>query len=359
MKKHAKIDDVGGEDKENRSTRDQSSDSQDENGAPDEDHDNRRDGLSILSVNQFIDAISSEKNIQTMSALVDLSSLDAKSGREKADSFVNVIWERSQLKYRFTYHSNYKHVNTPTTRFVYNCVQATKRQHKSKKSTKEGVKNRDKAQMETFSCQGWIFVTIVDGESEAFVKFRHDVKHVPYWTIDIPSQVQEFIQKNIDLGPDKIWHRILEDDPAPDYSRRSVYQLWYEEASKDWKKDKDEVKSAKILLDEASKNPRSKLFQVETIPVHNEDGFTALAFCLPEFLRQWGGKVRELSLDSAWNTNGSNFEVYALLGEVSGSGCPLGYLLIQSAAGSEPGGKQRYLEEVLDHFKKNWKIKAI
>ena len=97
---------------------------------------------------------------------------------------------------------------------------------------------------------------------------------------------------------------------------------------------------------------------VQSIPVHNEDGFTAIAFSLPEILRKWGGQLRELSLDSACkishlfvvifihknqsgNTNGSHFEVYALLGEVAGSGSPLGYLLIRSAEGSEPGGKKR------------------
>jgi hypothetical protein len=62
---------------------------------------------------------------------------------------------------------------------------------------------------------------------------------------------------------------------------------------------------------------------------------------------------------SLGNTNGSNFEVYALLGEVAGSGCPLGYLLIHSAVGSETGGKQRYLEEFLEYFQKKFKVQAI
>ena len=60
------------------------------------------------------------------------------------------------------------------------------------------------------------------------------------------------------------------------------------------------------------------------------------------------------------NTNGSNFEVYALLGELAGSGCPLGYLLIQSSAGNgEPGGKERYIKKLLAHFKNTWALKPI
>jgi hypothetical protein len=64
-------------------------------------------------------------------------------------------------------------------------------------------------------------------------------------------------------------------------------------------------------------------------------------------------------LDSAWNTNGSRFEVYALLGEIYGSGCPMGYILIQTSEEKEAGGKEHYLTELLSYFKTTWKIKAI
>jgi len=57
------------------------------------------------------------------------------------------------------------------------------------------------------------------------------------------------------------------------------------------------------------------------------------------------------------NTNGSNYEVYALLGEVYGSGCPLGYLLLHSDG--ESGGKERFITELLSHFNEKWDIKAI
>lgn len=72
-------------------------------------------------------------------------------------------------------------------------------------------------------------------------------------------------------------------------------------SSKEWKRDPDQVKSAKILLDEAFTNSSTdkNTYSVEPIPVHDEPGFIAIAFCLPEVLRKWGGKIRELSLDSA------------------------------------------------------------
>ena len=169
--------------------------------------------------------------------------------------------------------------------------------------------------------------------------------------------------------------------PQPKFSRKTIYNLWSEHVSKKWKRDEDEVKSAKILIEEAS-NPQNRanephgLYTVMPVPLHDEPGFVAIAFVLKEVLRQWGGGIREISLDSACeqfyiflhlstnlsllgNTNKSRFEVYALLGETYGSGCPLGYLLIQSSGNTEEGGKERYLRDLLSYVKDTWGLRAL
>lgn len=43
----------------------------------------------------------------------------------------------------------------------------------------------------------------------------------------------------------------------------------------------------------------SSYMVVEPIPIMEETGVTAIAFILPEILRQWGGRIREIQLDSA------------------------------------------------------------
>ena len=75
-----------------------------------------------------------------------------------------------------------------------------------------------------------------------------------------------------------------------------MYHLWHAESSKKWKRDPDELKSAKILIDEASKE--KGLYRVESIQLHDEPGFNAIAFSLPEVLLKFGPKIREISLDS-------------------------------------------------------------
>ncbi|KAJ7820238.1 hypothetical protein B0H14DRAFT_2175462, partial [Mycena olivaceomarginata] len=99
--------------------------------------------------------------------------------------------------------------------------------------------------------------------------------------------------------------------------------------------------------------------RAEAIPLPEVDGFSAVSFVLPQPIRKWGGRIRELALDSAWSMNRAQYEVFSILGEVAGSGCPLGYLLIKSEKGSEPGGKQKYIAAVLAHLRRTWEIRPV
>jgi hypothetical protein len=81
--------------------------------------------------------------------------------------------------------------------------------------------------------------------------------------------------------------------PQPKFSQKTIYNLWSEHNSKKRKRDEDEVKSAKLLINEASsqhghENGSSGLYTVMPVPLHDEPGFVAIAFVLQEVLRQWG-----------------------------------------------------------------------
>lgn len=93
--------------------------------------------------------------------------------------------------------------------------------------------------------------------------------------------------------------------PPASYSRKAIYSIWSELSSRKWKRDDDEVKSARILIEEAAKlkaspDQKQRLYEIDPIPLpqHNSDGFTALSWSLAPTLRQWGGKIREIALDS-------------------------------------------------------------
>lgn len=96
---------------------------------------------------------------------------------------------------------------------------------------------------------------------------------------------------------------MLELHPIPTFQRKAVMQMWREDTQTAWKRDDDEVKSARILLEEAAKrsedDKKRGLYSISQIDLPQEDGFTALAFTLPDLLNDWGGVIRELQLDSA------------------------------------------------------------
>lgn len=146
----------------------------------------------------------------------------------------------------------------------------------------------------------------------------------------------------------KLWDEILKTHLKPTFTKKAIFQIWSKIDSKNWKWDENELKSAKILLEEAHKLGKHGLYTVEHIPLHEEDELTMIAFVLPDILWKFSGRLQELSLDLmcefnkkclhtnklltfvVGNTNGSRYKVYALLGEVYGSGMPLEYLLVQS-----------------------------
>lgn len=84
---------------------------------------------------------------------------------------------------------------------MYHCVQNQQRQNAPRKSQREGVTHRDKISMETFKCHGWLHITVNDSDAIGFIKISHLDDHIPYWSIDVPPDVVEFVQKNPKLTP--------------------------------------------------------------------------------------------------------------------------------------------------------------
>lgn len=67
--------------------------------------------------------------------------------------------------------------------------------------------------------------------------------------------------------------------------------------------------------------------------------------------------MHTLNILSEGNTTGSNFEMYAVLGEVYGSGLPLAYLLVRSPGSSAGGEIQAILEQYLGHLVEKYNLK--
>ncbi|EGO04979.1 hypothetical protein SERLA73DRAFT_44838 [Serpula lacrymans var. lacrymans S7.3] len=219
--------------------------------------------------------------------------------------------------------------------------------------------------MLTFACEGRLYITISRHSMIAEISVTHREDHIPYCCIDIPKEVHELIQLAHRYANyvrrhilSQLWNKILEKYPNLMFTGKDIYQIWSKIGSQQWKRDEDEMVSAKMLLEEGCKQGGLGVYSVLPIELIPEPSLEALAFVLPDALKQWGGRIQELSLDSTWNTNGTQFELYAALGKVYGSGLPLGYILIQSN-GSKLGGKEKLLCQFLKCLKNNWDLQIL
>ncbi|KIK58569.1 hypothetical protein GYMLUDRAFT_74854 [Collybiopsis luxurians FD-317 M1] len=176
--------------------------------------------------------------------------------------------------------------------------------------------------MYSHPCKGWLGTTIDSDSTIALVSLKHMDDHEPYFNIEIPQHIKEFVQNHASLSSmGQLWDKILKLDSSPSFSCHSIYQIYHNLHKQKWQCDADEFKSTKILVEEASKEhptgtEKGFIWRVDEIRLSDESEYSAIAFCMVEVLQKFGVHIRELSLDSACkNTNGSGYEVYAVLGE--------------------------------------------
>jgi hypothetical protein len=78
---------------------------------------------------------------------------------------------------------------------MYHCSQIQSHQHILRK-VEDADKHRDKRQMATFECGGWLHITVDPMTSDAMVKVRHEDDHVPYYGKDVPVKLKDYVAQN-------------------------------------------------------------------------------------------------------------------------------------------------------------------
>lgn len=91
------------------------------------------------------------------------------------------------------------------TRYMYTCAQSQERMPKSQKQKLEHTKLRDRLAMTRFDCHGWLHITLSNTNHTAFVKISHGNLHIPYYCIDVPQDIKDFIHENLNMTPSQVW----------------------------------------------------------------------------------------------------------------------------------------------------------
>ncbi|KAF9508382.1 hypothetical protein BS47DRAFT_1302935, partial [Hydnum rufescens UP504] len=157
----------------------------------------------------------------------------------------------------------------------------------------------DRWHMDHFKCNGMLKLTLCDSNQIICVTFSHDLHHIPYCAISLPDNIKELIRCQMNSMPKEvrgyilcpIWKEITQLEHNAEFTQAQVYAEWVRINESMWRRDKDQVKSARILLWEANG------VEVEEINIRDEPGVSVLAFALKFAIDNWGEQTVKLAID--------------------------------------------------------------
>ncbi|TCD62121.1 hypothetical protein EIP91_007458 [Steccherinum ochraceum] len=272
--------------------------------------------------------------------------------KERAEEIAEMIGKRMGLAWVNQVKTIRK--RTDDVRFSFACAQSNDRENKKKNPKESG--SRDVRRMERYDCHGWLHIILKSGSRTALLKMKHEEPHPPYTDIELPGHWKAYIEEQIKTGatPGEIWRHIEQQESLGRsvkevniaFRPKAVSYYWRTVASKRWKLTPDPFTSAREYIHQNSEKEH-----VALLDVAEEPGTQVLAFQVTDFVSEWAAHTQELAMDSTWNTNGSNFELFAAVGSAEGVGVPLAFLMIKTSKEAQAGAKEAVLTSFLEQLK--------
>jgi hypothetical protein len=145
-------------------------------------------------------------------------------------------------------------VSTPsenTTTFHYYCSQSEIFGKKSRKLS-EAESQRDRVTMARFKCNGTLKVKLNESSNRISLELLHDVLHPRPEKCGVTEEVKEKIRQQLELVPKDIFASLKASHP--ELTQKQVHYWWTHQMQEQYKKNNDQLLSAKILLEEAAFN---------------------------------------------------------------------------------------------------------
>ncbi|KIK15341.1 hypothetical protein PISMIDRAFT_115339, partial [Pisolithus microcarpus 441] len=155
---------------------------------------------------------------------------------------------------------------------LYCCCQDKDKKQKPRPSQKEGVKHRNRIGQHTMS-----------------IKMRHLEAHVPYYDVTMPPDAIQIIRDGLEWSaPSALVPKIR--TLYPHLTASQVHFAWTKMSEILWKKETNQLTSARLLLEECH--------DVEVLDVTTLDGIEQLCWGIAAVAHQLSGKVVEIALDA-------------------------------------------------------------
>lgn len=173
------------------------------------------------------------------------------------------------------------------------CCQDEARKQKTHLSANDAAKRRDNVGMMRFPCQSSLSISCRSETTETKVirvLLRHEATHKPYYDVSMPTEAMAIIKENLEHStPGTLLARIQ--TLYPSVTATQVHSTWTSMSEMYWKKAKDPLESARLLLEEYGD-------EVDVFEIQPAEGVKMLSFGLKKILAALKDKTYEIGMDA-------------------------------------------------------------
>lgn len=180
------------------------------------------------------------------------------------------------------------------TRFL--CCQDKGSKDQSKAGANPSTRRRDTLGMHRFPCRSSLTITCKDarpGSSEVravSINIRHHDAHVRYYKVNLPDDAAQIIADKIQWStPSEIVRQVQAIHPF--VTAVQVHNAWANMSEVLWKRDPNQLDSAKLLLEEFGPD-------VDCFIADCSEGVEQICWGMKQIAAQLRGKIVEVGLDA-------------------------------------------------------------
>lgn len=178
----------------------------------------------------------------------------------------------------------------------YRCCQDINCKEESRSGANPDAKRRDNVGMKRFKCDSFLTITSKnlrgkdDDTRLVSVNLRHAVQHVSYEDVSFTEEAMAIIRDNLEFGTPG---RLVQEIQAahPNITANQIYTAWQRESETLWKRDGDQITSAKALLTEYPD-------EVDIFEVDSPEGVQQFCWGMKKICQHLRGKIVEIGLDA-------------------------------------------------------------
>ena len=151
----------------------------------------------------------------------------------------------------FSFYVQYQSQSEDVSTFMFHCSQS-QYLHQNPRKTSEVEKQRDRTTMTRFECNGQLKLKIDSNSKTVILELNHDILHPRPEKHGVTQEVKDIIRQQLHLAPKDVFASL--EANYPNLTQKQVHYWWTNQIQQQYRRDNDQLVSAKILLEEAGLN---------------------------------------------------------------------------------------------------------